>query len=415
MRTRLGTLVLSLAVTGAGVVFTTAARSYMTSGALPMKGLVVHEWGTFTSVAGADGQAVQWTPLGAPSDLPCFVTMLNPDSPKGNLGGVFLLDTTSHPTLGNVRATVRMETPVMYFYSPTDAEVSVSVSFPHGLITEWYPQATVPFAAMGAGSLVSMSGAISWPHVQVRPNGAADFPREAAPSPYYTARGTDASPVEIGGQHEKFLFYRGIASIPVPVRARLADDGSVFVETTGATTVPALVLFVNDGRRMGYQVVDHVPARLTIEKPALTSNLDSLANDLERILIAQGLYAREAKAMVDTWRSSWFEEGTRLLYLLPQAATDAMLPVWITPAPVQMTRVFVGRVEIITPALEAAVSRAARAGDVAAESKYARFLEPIAARILADSPSAADRSALQAAMRTVVAGRRASAASVCGK
>ena len=36
----------------------------------------VHEWGTFTSVAGENGQAVDWLPLSGPSDLPCFVERL---------------------------------------------------------------------------------------------------------------------------------------------------------------------------------------------------------------------------------------------------------------------------------------------------------------------------------------------------
>src|SRR5215468_9031769 len=35
--------------------------------------LTVHEWGTFTSIAGPDGQALSWNPLDGPDDLPCFV------------------------------------------------------------------------------------------------------------------------------------------------------------------------------------------------------------------------------------------------------------------------------------------------------------------------------------------------------
>ena len=35
--------------------------------------LTVHEWGTFTSVAGEDGAAVDWDALGCKSDLPRFV------------------------------------------------------------------------------------------------------------------------------------------------------------------------------------------------------------------------------------------------------------------------------------------------------------------------------------------------------
>jgi hypothetical protein len=35
--------------------------------------LVVHEWGTFTSIAGRNGTAVDWRPLDGASDLPKFV------------------------------------------------------------------------------------------------------------------------------------------------------------------------------------------------------------------------------------------------------------------------------------------------------------------------------------------------------
>ena len=88
----------------------------------------MHEWGTFTSIAGPDGQAVQWRPLTGPSDLPCFVTLLNPTSIKIGQGGV--------PA---IKATVRMETPVLYFYSASEQTVRASVSFPQGLILRVVP------------------------------------------------------------------------------------------------------------------------------------------------------------------------------------------------------------------------------------------------------------------------------------
>jgi hypothetical protein len=53
---------------------------------------------------------------------------------------------------------------------------------------------------------------------------------------------------------------------------------------------------------------------------------------------------------VKTWESSWFgEEGTRLFYLLPQTVTDRLLPLKIEPAPNEMVRVMVGRLEIMRP------------------------------------------------------------------
>src|SRR5580704_11970863 len=87
----------------------------------PVAPVTVHEWGTFTSVAGANGESVAWAPLRAASDLPCFVHSVGFDKYAPGL--------------------VRMETPVDYFYTQTPARVSVHVSFPDGRITEWYPKA----------------------------------------------------------------------------------------------------------------------------------------------------------------------------------------------------------------------------------------------------------------------------------
>jgi hypothetical protein len=56
----------------------------------------------------------------------------------------------------------------------------------------------------------------------------------------------------------------------------------------------------------------------------------------------------ESQAMVETWRDSWFEEGSRLIYIVPAGAIDAMLPLQVDPAPSQTARVFVGRIELVT-------------------------------------------------------------------
>ena len=87
--------------------------------------LTVHEWGTFTSVAGQDGRAVEWLPLSGPPDLPCFVDRFRFNI-KGSLPGM-----------------VRMETPVLYFYTPREMTVNVNVRFPQGAMTEWFPRAAV--------------------------------------------------------------------------------------------------------------------------------------------------------------------------------------------------------------------------------------------------------------------------------
>ena len=52
--------------------------------------------------------------------------------------------------------------------------------------------------------------------------------------------------------------------------------------------------------------------------------------------------------MVETWRDSWFEEGTRPIYIMPPHSVDAILPLQVEPAPLRTARVFVGRIELLS-------------------------------------------------------------------
>jgi hypothetical protein len=113
----------------------------------------------------------------------------------------------------------------------------------------------------------------------------------------------------------------------------------------------------------------------------LTSTVERLYGDLEEMLVTRGLFPEEAHAMVQTWQDSWFEEGSRLFYIVPSTFVDKILPLSITPAPQQVVRVFVGRLELISPATQEAVSAALAAGDKVTLAKYGRFLQPIQAVI----------------------------------
>ncbi len=337
--------------------------------------LVVHEWGTFTSVAGADGSAIQWDALGCKSDLPSFVSDFGYRGFKWRLQG-----------------TVRMETPVLYFYSARALEANVKVSFPQGLITEWYPRADYqafqksPNGAMRRlsanlngidTSLRTVTGAIEWQNIQIQPDASLVLPFESAPSRYYAARATDAAPLSVGGQNEKFLFYRGVGQIAVPLSARVSADGKITVENHLSKAVPTVILFENRQGRIGYRNAGALQDTVTLDPPSLDASFAPLRYDLEAALVQQGLYPKEAEAMLETWRDSWFEEGSRLIYLVPSETIDTVLPLEIEPAPSKITRVFVGRIELITPATRQTVEEALAKGDVATLQRYRRFLNPI--------------------------------------
>ena len=95
--------------------------------------------------------------------------------------------------------------------------------------------------------------------------------------------------------------------------------------------------------------------------------------------------------MVDTWRDSWFEEGSRLIYILPSRAVDAMLPLEVEPAPAQTARVFVGRIELVTSETRRSVEEALIKRDTSTLDRYSRFLDPILKRISSADPSKAEQ------------------------
>src|SRR6266436_1122455 len=177
--------------------------------------LTAHEWGTFTSIAGMDGSAVEWSPLSESTDLPAFVEHFR--DPGFKLG---------------LRGTVRMETPVLYFYDSQEETVSVTVAFAKGVITEWYPHAS---RIQPAGNLYGetlrkarASGVIAWDSVKLAPNRRPDFPFGDRNNHYYAARMTSSTPLRVmtaaGEQQEKFLFYRGVSTFSVPISELLGKE-----------------------------------------------------------------------------------------------------------------------------------------------------------------------------------------------
>ena len=346
--------------------------------ARPAPPLTVHEWGTFTSIAGEDGRAVKWLPQGGRSDLPCFVER---GSFKGSMSG-----------------TVRMETPVLYFYAPRDITVNVKVGFRQGTITEWYPHALTNMTWAGA----VFDSTIAWSDVNVSPRQAATFPLESGPSHYYKARNTDATPLQAGSQAEKFLFYRGVGQFDPPIAATVQADGRIVVSTPQNTPIGDVILFENRRGAMAYDVRSLSTGRATLDRPALDDAGVTPQRDLVRILVAHGLYKKEAEAMVETWSDSWFEEGARLLYVAPRSVVDAIVPLTISPAPSDVARVFVGRMELVTPVTRRDVRLALATGDRQSLQKYGRFLKPIADRVLAEV-SPFDRDLMTGRMKAVAA------------
>ena len=278
-----------------GLVALLLSASVFVSGqSMPVRGLVAHEWGTFTSIAGEDGRAVQWLPQAGPTDLPCFVERV-----RGGFKGL-------------LAGTVRMETPVIYFYAPQPMTVDVSVRFRQGVITEWFPRpgGTPMNPATAAAAL---HGELVWKDVRVAPGQSEQFPVEREPNHYYVARETDAAPLQVGAEQERFLFYRGVGRIPPPIAATVASNGQIVVSHTRGDALGDIILFENRNGATAYTALHTASARAAFNALEPEGEGPSPQMHLQKALVAHGLYPREAKAMVDSWRGSWFEQGTQAL------------------------------------------------------------------------------------------------------
>ena len=354
------------------------------------KGLVVHEWGTFLAMNGSDGVTLDGM-YHEEHALPGFVHARRNSElrlPGSNLKG---------------------ETPVIYFYSNTRTRVNVEVGFPSGIWTQWYPQASyLGPTLVQTGSLANpRNGRIGWSVNVTPPSMPHGEPPATDPDALWNhTRNVDAafvSPIntESSGESERFIFYRGLGDARLPLTvsatggARLAcgaglEDGLKHV----------YVLRVENGQGVyrylpslgcNKEMNDVVPAMT--KGQAVSRFADTLANDMAARLVESGLYAKEARAMVNTWRTSYFtSEGVRVLFVLPQTWTDKFIPMKINPVPAELVRVMVGRIELLTPAREHEAERAIsnlaspdaelRASAFAFLRDQGRYVEPIIRRTL---------------------------------
>jgi hypothetical protein len=385
--------------------------------------LVVHEWGTFTSFAGSDGVNLEFRPL-VTNDLPRFVmTPFNqPGHPHRNLLKDLFV------------ARQRMETPVTYFYTDVPRTVNVRVDFPKGMLSEWYP--VVKDFNSGHDNekrIVTGNAYLDWGAVRLTPPTEfaairvqddkgepvpAALPPVDAKYHYGRARETDSAIVETvdadqGSHFEKFLFYRGLGNFILPLKLAALGRDRFEISNSSTTSTGALFLVRIEQDRVRYAALDPIAPQAVIEAnlPTTESTVDDLAAAMVQELTAAGLYEKESLAMVNTWRDSWFgEPGTRLLYLLPDQHTDAILPLTVEPAPDEQVRILVGRLETLTPedcqrlqtlAAQGPHDPASNAAIRTELKSLGRFAEPALQFIIGQTRDADTRTHLEALLTAV--------------
>jgi hypothetical protein len=336
--------------------------------------LTVHEWGTFTSLQDETGRSLG----GINTDdepVPRFCHDLDQMliAPPGELPPIVYKGFPAcHPDVA-----MRLETPVIYFHLPKGAAhpltASVKVAFRGGWLTQFYPAAKAGGFSRNERLTEDTTGTLAWNDLKI---GVSRRGPETTDRVWTAPRAVEAASVSTSnGETEKFLFYRGVANLPCPLRLIRSEDSETLEARPQcgdalASRLPLaiehlwLASFRADGtcafRSLGPVSLGRPPGQ-DAAQPLFTTpaqfaradysaaNLPLLKREMRKALQDEGLFADEAEALLNTWEVSYFKSsGLRLFFMVPQAWTDNYLPLSVS-VPSEVKRVMVGRLELVTP------------------------------------------------------------------
>ncbi len=325
--------------------------------------LIVHEWGTFTTLQSSDGTRLN----GLQRDeekLPPFVHAIALLYTTDTIWDIFDKGwgyRTGNSTLLNVN--VKMETPVLYFYSKDTKQITVDVQFKGGSISQWYPQREDgefhPQVELLDFNARLQPGWIRWNATVLHPSTPLTVTSKVADETpqWVRPRATQSNLVKVDGQVEKFLFYRGIGNFDVPLHIQFNDRGDLVLTNSSFDKI-GYILIHEKKKGQAAKVwwsgsLDPRYIKVVSEPMHRAEKPPGAMEHFTNALVSAGLYQDEAIAMLNTWRESYFErEGLKVFWILSRSATDEILPISINPAPDDLQRVIVGRSEILTPDFE---------------------------------------------------------------
>lgn len=349
----------------------------------------VHEWGTFTTLSGSNGKLLSGLYIDE-EPLPDFTY---------NFQWEFVATATSRPgkycdvTYSNLNlenVTVKMETPVIYFYSEKQVNnVTINVQFPGGSISQWYPERyrgeapqaarcgnasphylCTPCATNTLDFKTNRNGWIEWKGRILAPRSGAlthvDVPKlweapRRTRSNIFEGSETGFYKGSFHYEQEKYLFYRGIGNFDIPIKTEISSNNRLVISNTG-DYVPYYLVWHKQGSKVEILGTGSLEEGCTTSVPLNNAKVpfkkymdeQEALLTFENALVTAGLYRDEARSMLATWEESYFHtNGLKVFWILPKALTEETLPLHITPGPTNIQRVLVGRNEVLTPQFEA--------------------------------------------------------------
>ena len=368
--------------------------------------LVVHEWGTFTQVFGSDGTVLNGLER-EEERLPPFVYghaglenggLTNPQG--GGLSHLLWRKGMRRPVMG---VNAKMETPVIYFYADEPMQAQVEVEWKGGTISQWYPQRSggeIPPSIGEVPSLNALSvdaainqetsrftkdgginffegyeGSIKW-DVSVSEKGRydqADLFKGSETVSWLHPRIPDTSLLTTSeGESESYLFYRGLGRLDSKVSFSVDESETLKMTNNFREPIPFVMVFKNGSQGVSSLSISQgiAPGEIlqVLVDEMVTSTQDwqkKAYQEMRAGLIDSGLYSAEAEAMIQTWWRSYFATPCfgscpRVFWVMPNAQVEEVLPLNVSPQPDELTRVLVGRAEILTPSAEESLLVAAK-------------------------------------------------------
>jgi len=321
--------------------------------------MIVHEWGTVTSLHLPNGDAIpRANGIGIEDQLPQFVHR-NPQLDYFAFGEGTVVK--GHPDV-----VMRLETPVVYFYPGAEhlgKPFDVKVQFNGGFLNEFYPKARLAKIKQGGSRMrlkeTSVSH-LSWSGIRLVDKGAM---LKTGNRVWLAPRQVNSALVQAeNGEVEKYLFYRGVAHLPslMGTRHDLKKQIVTLLPPANMAThkpwwVPSAWIISVRGDKAaflplgGFAINADTPNRkINLKKLGEhnSANFKKVRSQVLAALMADGLYEDEAQAMLNTWGHSYFKKaGLRILYIMPKQWAGIHLPISVS-MPSQISRTFVGRINL---------------------------------------------------------------------
>jgi hypothetical protein len=331
--------------------------------------LVVHEWGTFTA---------KYSDFGIPyANLHETVNEKAPDFVHGIGLDHEVPVGTSHGTKDDQYYTyedvkikllnvfIKMETPVLYFYSDTEINnLGITVDFKNGSINEYYPDPILKETKQFVNGQLVHNELLSFKHYQ----GFAEWNIDVlapetkeqcthlnadVPKVWLEPRKTKANLITSNGETEKYVFYRGLGGFENSIVPRYTSNGDLKVENIGEEISYAIAYERGeDGTRYIWGTSSIGRKDFTVFSKSTDPISDEVWQNYYRPqfvseLEIAGLYKDEAEAMLNTWDESYFgSSGLKVFWIVPKNYVDTILPISFSKEVAELERVMIGRTEI---------------------------------------------------------------------